>query len=288
MSTSSKSVRVQLREGNKRRLEEIAKEFSCLYGGDPSITELLEAIALGELQVNAPSIQKEDEDKNSITIKLDIVAPFYLAGVVYLITDVISKSKGNIIAINTQDDGKIEGVLQLLVQVKNSQHLLSILKSLDRVLLDPLTLKEFKYNNENRIREAIEAYDGRECLKKYNQENECKQKPVDRDIIELEPIRKLIIRSRCTVPIRVITLNKPGVVCEITKKIADNSIFISHMQQKIDSKDIAFIDLYLFFHPTSSKEAENSLENIKNIKEEIVKINNVIEVKNLDIKEFSI
>ena len=217
MSTSSKSVRVQLREGNKRRLEEIAKEFSCLYGGDPSITELLEAIALGELQVNAPSIQKEDEDKNSITIKLDIVAPFYLAGVVYLITDVISKSKGNIIAINTQDDGKIEGVLQLLVQVKNSQHLLSILKSLDRVLLDPLTLKEFKYNNENRIREAIEAYDGRECLKKYNQENECKQKPVDRDIIELEPIRKLIIRSRCTVPIRVITLNKPGVVCEITK-----------------------------------------------------------------------
>jgi predicted amino acid-binding ACT domain protein len=303
MSTSSKSVRVQLDEYEKEQLEEIIKPFGLLYNGKTSYTRILQAIALGKLQVNSPSTHNENKNKNkdNIIIKLDIVAPFYLAGVVCLITDAISKLDGNIIAINTQDDGKTEGVLQLLVQVKTQQgkshysHLLNILKSLDRILLDPLILKQFKYNTECRIEEAIKIYDDKEREREKNILKNIRNKYNDKNIggekINSEPIRKLIIGSKCTVPMRIKVLNKPGVVCEVTKKIAENSIFISHMQQKLDVNDInkAFIDLYLSFHPTSIKETENSLKNIKNIEEEIKKMNHVvIEVKNLDIKEFSI
>lgn len=290
MSTSSKSIRVQLDENEKKQLEEIVKpfvkSFDLLYDDKISYTKILKYIALGKLQVTAPVIAKQNKDnKNSMTIKLDIEAPFFLAGVIYLITNAISDLKGNIITIKTKDDGNRNGNLQLLLEVDNSVEIFKILNSLDRLLLEDL--RQFKYNNETRMKEAIDAYDGQKRKRQWEDDRKCKYNQKFAEGNEPKSDKKLIFNKRCTIPIRVITANQPGIVCEITKKIADNNRFISDIQQKLNggNEETAFINLYLFFHPNSVKEAQNGLNNIDIIRDEIKDINGILAVEDLDIQE---
>jgi hypothetical protein len=289
----TKSVRVQLREDTKERLKEIALHFNCTYGGEASLTTLLSDIASGQLQLTSFT-QKQKTD--GLIIQLSIILPFYFSGIIYLISESIAESKGNIYELNTYDfkesAAKHRGLINILIHLPELDALTFLLKKLYSIELE--ALNEFNENKSEQIRILENQY--RYELKQNNQLlMEALGKDLDTKDVStinkkltsniLESKAKLITDIRCTLGMSITVINEPGMASKITKIIAKNNILVSHMNVKRDNQDkkLSYVEIYLFFQPFSFKEAQTGIEKISFIQEKIKEVTGVINVEVLDM-----
>jgi hypothetical protein len=275
MSDPSNSVRVQLRTGDRERLDEIALRFSCIYGGKPSLSILLSDIASGRIQLAALNLPKKQK-REGVVIQLVLILPFYFKGIIYLITDSISNSNGNILELNTTDlinsDGSNFGIVNLLVQISSHKSIPRLIEKLNDIPLEHL--REFNTDKDREIDNLEHDYFYQ--LKHYSRKS-------SKDLPKSE--MKLIFETKCTLGLTIKLENKVGIASNITKKIAEENILISHMNVRQDevNKGISFIDLHLFFDPSSGQKVQQGLENIENIKNSILGIKGIENVENLDV-----
>jgi uncharacterized protein with ACT and thioredoxin-like domain len=283
--SDAKSVRVQLREDTQKRLKEIALQLNCTYGSEPSITALLSNIASGQLQLTSlTSIQKQKS--RGLIIQLSIILPFYFSGIIYLISDNIAESGGNIQELSTHEfmNSGInqKGILNILVEVDDLECLKNLLKNLNEITLS--SLKKFNKNKEEQI-DILENQFAREI----KQSNLFMMDAIDGcpelNLSNFKPKAKLIIDIRCTLGIGIRVENKKGVAADITEKIASKNILISYMSVKRDAKNknISYIEIYLFFQPLSSIESKNGIKNIYEVKKSIEEVPGFLQIEDLDM-----
>jgi glycine cleavage system regulatory protein len=281
MPTPPNSVRVQIRPESRKKLDEIALQFSCTYNNKPSLTELLSEIANGNIQLTSSTSSQAQKKRDGFILQLTIFVPFYFVGIIHLVTKAISESKGNIIELEThrstnQNEVIEVGVMNILVQVNNIEDVQSLLNNIYNIKLK--SLKELKLNPDKSIDKLEESYIF--VLKQHH---------VSEEEINIDN-KRLIIEIRCTIGVTAEVNNTPGVASRLTEILADRGILISSMRvrQNQFDRNISSMDLHLFFHPFSASEAEQKLASIEHVKEEIKgdKIDGkeyVLNVKNLDI-----
>ena len=279
----TKSVRVQLREDTKNRLKEIAIQFSCTYGGKPSLTSLLSNIANGQLQLTSLSANSEKQNSSGYVIQLSITLPFYFSGIIYLITDSIAENCANILELNTHDfissSEEKKGALNILIRLQKLEDLENLLKSLRDIKLD--SLRNFNPNKTSKIDRLETQY-----INKLKQQ--LGELDEDLDIL-LEsnsegknlPKARLIDDIRCTLGISICVENKSGMAATVTKKIALENILISHISVKRNSQKKGFsnMELHLFFQPFSFKETQEGIKKIFDVIKSIEEENGVESAK---------
>jgi hypothetical protein len=277
----TKSVRVQLREDTKERLKELASQFNCTYGGEASLTALLSDIASGQLQlVSLNNTKKQSSD--GLIIQISIVLPFYFSGIIYLVSKSIADNNGNIYELNTHEivnsDDNQKGLINILVHVAEIEYMKKILGDLQLITLD--SLYDFNKDKIEYIKSLESHY-----YRKLKQSN---QHMVGDSGTNEKLQAKLIIDIRCTLGVGIMVENKVGIAYEITGKIADLNILISHMnvRRDLENKEISHIEMYLFFQSFSTEEAVKGIESINSIKKTIKKMTGVKEVKDLDMMIF--
>jgi hypothetical protein len=280
MPNSSNTVRVQLRAEDRNKIDKIATQFSCIYGGKPSLSVLLSEIANGRIQVTA--INHPDKQKQEgVVIQLVLSVPFYFKGIIYLIADKVSSSNGNILELNTTElinpninpnRREICGMVNLLVQISSHKQIHGLLKSLDSILLEDL--RKFNPDKKGEIDNLQFQYS------LHQQSYYTRKSSGDVSLSEI----KLVVDTKCTLGLTVKIANKPGILSEITKTIAEEKILVSHLRVRRDeiNKKVGFMDLHLFFDPSSQKDRKG-LENIESIKNSILGINGVENITDLDV-----
>ncbi|ELS01529.1 hypothetical protein Xen7305DRAFT_00012330 [Xenococcus sp. PCC 7305] len=242
------TFRARLSATAKRRIEKIAEQYNCTYGGKGSISDLLNKIADGHLTVKRPTIPERKISGNSL-IKLQIKAQKDIRGTIYIISKSIADCQGNILDIKVNIEGEF-GTFCLLVSLEKDDLLVDLLNNLLSIKVEDIQdFNDERILENKRIKRKFEY----SSLEKFKQQN-------------------LLIDIRCILGLEINIPNQQGSLSDITRIISAEKALIDSLSQDFDSqKDNAIVRLFLLLKLETETETETEVEKITKIMNEIGK-----------------
>lgn len=241
----------------KKILEEIAGQFNCFYGKEPSLSELLTQIGDGRLTISnnvvaAHQLPFETCFNLKMKVRMD------LRGTIAKITEIIAKHEGNITKTKVESNG-IYANLQILFFLKDIDSLASTVEDLQKI-----KIKKLEQFNEDQEFSAIAAQIGN----------------IEDKFLDSFKDKNLIVDIVCLVGLKLQIKNKVGVLSQVTNQVARERFLISSIEQELGCHvNEAFIKLFLCLQ-TNPK--NTVLEQINKVKKLICILKKIPDVENTD------
>lgn len=254
MVGKKKSVRVQMLEETEALLKDLAKEYGCLYDGEPSISMLLNHITIGRLVIKRPVMPSYIKQKNIFNIfQIRIEIYKNIVGTIAVISKIIADNDGNIIKTKVSPHNS-SGFLYILLYLQDDEKIAKLVNELKEIKVDSIE----KYNSATRLINNIRSSD-------------------TAPIKLIEELRKspLIISITCTIGLKIVAMDKVGVLARIGKTCAEKNFLISGVEQEMGVEDDEVnikLHLYLeekgeFLIPAQIAKISSLMEDIQRIRE---------------------
>lgn len=251
----------------KIRIEQIAKEYDCLYGGNPSISELLIQIHSGRLVISKATNKLLSKQNNS-SIAFRIEVPRYLAGSIAIVSQKIAEHEGNIASVKNRSRNSL-GILEVFLSIPPESNLADLITELESI-----KVKQVAHLNEIKELQAIatefefQLVGGRRRVTSLD------------DFLE----KKLISNMACVIGFELIAKDEVGLLAKIANQIAQSKLLIYSISENIgEEMNEAVIKLFLYLRPSAESTIVEQIEKIDYVIKQLKTIEEVKSVARLGV-----
>jgi len=261
----------------QQRLEALARQYGCLYGGKPKIGGLLAHIADGQLTLNkeVPYISTEP---SLPLLKLRLWLPVHLRGMFACIARTIADYQGNIFQAEAASEVDRRGVASILFSMPEDGNLKDLIDALQKLCIRDVE----GFNNKREILNANIYLEGDTIDDNLGEPSESGLGTDRNRLVERIYSRQLLRKISCTIALRIVARNQIGVLAKVTRAIAEQGFFVAQVRQEFNAKDnLDIIELLISLEENSLSQMSQEIEKIKTIANTLEKIPEIKDVQRL-------
>lgn len=263
----------------QQRLNDLAVQYNCLYGGKPHISGLLAQIADERLQLKK-EVTYEVSEPDIPLLKLRLWFPIPLRGIFARVAQTIANYQGNIFQAQAISEVDRRAVASILFSMPENSDLKKLMNDLQELRLQDVA----RYNDEDAIFRA-NCHFPEDTLDGEIDPLSASEAGTHRNrITERIYNRKLLRKLSCSIALKIIAKNQVGLLAKVTDTIAQQGFFIDSVHQEFDAIDhLDIIELLISLEPPLSLQISQDMEKIQTIAHTLGKIPAIQDVRRLGI-----
>jgi predicted regulator of amino acid metabolism with ACT domain len=270
--------RVKLSPEINQQIESIAKRYNCMYGDKPNLSELLQQIGDGRLNVVRQSLSAISPHP---LIELEIEVLSDMNGILAEISGRIAKCRGNIYQAKA-DQHRFHRSIKVAVFIPDTTNLPRLIKDLREITFEDLQ-KFNTHKQQLQVLKTIAPEEARPYEILSKREGEHKMEEFFRNVSPDHKSRRMIVNISFVIGFQVTLDNQPGVLSALSHQISEKYISIrsiSIITNPDQQSNLA--EIYLGFN----SETVASFDSIENIRKFIKGLKTLPFIRN--VTQFSI
>lgn len=288
---ANESVRIQMSPETKKELEKLAEQHGCFYGTKGAIALLLARIADKRLIVSEAKAQ-QSKPPGSPLLKLSMSMRSGLKGTLAPITKTIATYKGNILEAEVEKGDKTVKA-QIALSMPEEQDLERLIEDLQKLKIrDIAAYNQATDLGKLSVEDISEDVPPQQLHSKTPTTRKRSRAETDaRVVAQLQAVlakatldQQLILDISCTIGLKLVIENKPGVLAQVSDAIAREGFYLSSAKQSTDpDSHYCIMELTITLHPTANVTLESEIGNVHTIVTTLNQISSVKDIKRLGI-----